>query len=94
MIFLLLGQYVESEVNTNDGRLDAVLKTKERIYIIEFKLDQSAAIALQQIKDKKYYEKYTTAERPVYLVGINFSSTTKSVDDWVLEAFPSDSDNK
>ena len=94
LIFLLLGQYVESEVNTNDGRLDAVLKTKERIYIIEFKLDQSAAIALQQIKDKKYYEKYTTAERPVYLVGINFSSTTKSVDDWVLEAFPSDSDNK
>jgi len=85
LIFLLLGQYVESEVNTNDGRLDAVLKTKERIYIIEFKLDQSAAIALQQIKDKKYYEKYTTAERPVYLVGINFSSDTKSVDDWVLE---------
>lgn len=78
LIFLLLGQYVESEINTNDGRLDAVLKTKERIYIIEFKLDHSAEIALQQIKDKKYYEKYTTDERPIFLVGINFSSELKS----------------
>ncbi len=85
LIFLLLGQYVECEINTNDGRLDAVLKTKERIYIIEFKLDQDAATALQQIKDKKYYEKYTIDKRPIYLVGINFSSTTKSVDDWLME---------
>ena len=86
LIFLLLGQYVECEINTNDGRLDAVLKTKKRIYIIEFKLDQSAEVALQQIKDKKYYEKYTLEERPIYLMGINFSSTSKSVDDWLLEA--------
>lgn len=86
LIFLLLGQYVECEVNTNDGRLDAVLKTKERIYIIEFKLDQTAAIALQQIKDKKYYEKYTNEKQPIYLVGINLSSASKSVDDWVMEA--------
>ncbi|MEM6321219.1 MAG: AAA family ATPase [Bacteroidota bacterium] len=85
LIFLLLGQYVECEINTNDGRLDAVLQTEERIYVIEFKLDQSAEVALQQIKDKKYYEKYTFSEQPIYLVGINFSSTTKSVDDWVME---------
>ena len=85
LIFLLLGQYVECEINTNDGRLDAVLKTKERIYIIEFKLDQRAEIAMQQIKDKKYYEKYTIDQRPIYLVGINFSSATKSVDDWLME---------
>jgi hypothetical protein len=86
LIFLLLGQYVECEINTNDGRLDAVLKTKERIYIIEFKLDQSAQIALQQIKNKKYYEKYTTDQRAIFLVGINFSSQSKSVKDWLMEA--------
>ena len=85
LIFFLLGQHVECEINTNDGRLDAVLKTKERIYIIEFKLDESAKVALQQIKDKKYYEKYTMEERPIYLVGINFSSELKSVEDWVME---------
>jgi len=86
LIFLLLGQYVESEINTNDGRLDAVLKTKDYIYIIEFKLDRSAAVALQQIKDKKYYEKYTSDQRSIYLVGINFSSETKSVENWTMES--------
>ena len=86
LIFLLLGQHVECEINTNDGRLDAVLKTKERIYILEFKLDKSAEAALQQIKDKKYYEKYTLDKQPIYLVGINFSSETKSVENWLMEA--------
>jgi len=86
LIFLLLGQYVESEINTKDGRLDAVIKTKERIYIIEFKLDKSATEAIQQIKDKKYYEKYTTDTRSIQLVGINFSSQLKSVEDWMIEA--------
>ena len=76
---------MECEINTNDGRLDAVLKTKERIYILEFKLDKSAEAALQQIKDKKYYEKYTLDKQPIYLVGINFSSETKSVEHWLME---------
>ena len=52
--------------------LDAVLKTKERIYIIEFKLDQSAEIALQQIKDKKYYEPYLGNNKRVLLLGLGF----------------------
>lgn len=53
--------------------------------MIEFKLDQSATIALEQIKEKKYYEKYLTEERPVFIVGINFSSEMKSVENWLME---------
>jgi hypothetical protein len=86
MIFLLLGQYVDCEVSTNNGRLDAVLKTTTHIYIIEFKLDESAAIALKQIKNKEYHVKYNTDKRQKVLVGINFSSESKSVNDWEVEA--------
>ncbi|MEM8523204.1 MAG: ATP-binding protein [Bacteroidota bacterium] len=88
LIFLLLGHYIECEINTNNGRLDAVLKTKERIYVIEFKLDKSAEAALAQIKERKYDEKYHTDGREVVLLGINFSSEEKSVEGWKMEIFP------
>ena len=85
LVFHYLGLYTESEVNTNDGRLDCVVKTPTHIYVIEFKLDKSADEALQQIKDKGYAEKYRTDPRPKVLVGVNFSSEQKTVAEWKLE---------
>lgn len=86
LVFFYLGQYTESEVNTNDGRLDCVVQTPTHIYVIEFKLDQSAETALQQIKDKGYAEKYRADPRAKVLVGINFSSELKTVEGWKVEA--------
>ncbi len=87
LVLYYLGEYIESEVNTNDGRLDAVVKTSKYIYILEFKLDENAQMALNQIKNKKYAEKYYADEREKLLVGINFSSEQKTVDDWEYETF-------
>ena len=64
LVFFYLGQYTDAEVNTNDGRLDCVVKTPAHIYILEFKLDKSADEALQQIKDKGYADKYAADPRP------------------------------
>jgi len=86
LVFFYLGQYAESEINTNNGRLDCVVKTPEHIYILEFKLDQNAAVALKQIKDRGYAEKYVGDKRETVLLGINFSRESKTVDDWVMEA--------
>jgi Predicted AAA-ATPase/PD-(D/E)XK nuclease superfamily len=83
--FRYLGMVMESEVFTSDGRMDAVVKTASHIYVIEFKLDQSAEIALQQIKDKKYADKYGDDGREVKLIGINFDSVKKAVGDWLME---------
>lgn len=74
LVFFYLGQYIESEVNTNNGRLDCVVQTDAHIYILEFKLDQSADVALQQIKERGYAHKYAADSRPKVLLGINFSS--------------------
>ena len=49
----------------------------EVIYIIEFKLDGTDALA--QLKSRKYYEKYLTENRPIYLVGIEFSIKERNV---------------
>jgi hypothetical protein len=85
LVFFYLGQYTESEVNTNDGRLDCVVKTPTHIYVLEFKLNKSAEKALQQIKDKAYAEKYRADPRQKVLVGVNFSSALKTVEGWVSE---------
>ncbi|MEM9847730.1 MAG: AAA family ATPase [Bacteroidota bacterium] len=85
LVFVYLGQYAESEVNTNDGRLDCVVKSTRYIYILEFKLDKSASKALAQIKEKGYAVKYSTDARPKVLLGINFSSQTKTVSDYLAE---------
>lgn len=86
LVFHYLGLYTESEVNTNDGRLDCVVKTPTHIYVIEFKLNHSADEAMQQIKDKGYAEKYRADPRPKVLVGVNFSSEMKTVEGWKTEA--------
>lgn len=87
LVFFYLGEYIESEINTNDGRLDAVVKTTDYIYILEFKLDESGEVALNQIKNKGYAEKYYSDSREKILIGINFNSDLKTVDDWKEERY-------
>ena len=72
------------EDSTNKGRIDAVLKTKNYIYIIEFKLNQSSDLAIRQII-KKYHEKYLDDGREIHLLGINFSTKERNIKDWKLE---------
>ena len=87
LTFRFVGFDFESEINTSDGRMDCVLKSKTHIYIIEFKYNQSADIALQQILDKDYAAKYATDSRAVVLMGINFSSRKRGVGDWKSMVF-------
>ncbi len=82
--FKLAGFYIGAEVNQAIGRLDAVLTYQNRVYILEFKLDQSAEAALQQIKSKNYALAYENQEKQIFLVGINFNSKLKKVDDWKI----------
>ena len=85
LMFNYLGQYVEAEVNTSDGRIDAVVKTKSHIYILEFKVDETKEVALQQIHDKNYADKYQNEAKTIVGIGINFSSEAKGVEDWTFE---------
>ncbi len=66
------------------GRIDAVVKTKNSIFIIEFKINQSAEKAIKQIKDKKYALRYSDDKCPIYLFGINFNTYKKEIEDWKL----------
>ena len=58
LIFSLLGYYTQAEVKSAIGRADAVCRTKDRVYVFEFKVDGSAEEALRQIDDKGYLIPY------------------------------------
>ncbi len=79
----LVGYHIEAEVKTNRGRIDAIVQTKDTIYIIEFKVNQSAKEAIQQIHDRKYYEKYQNLGKKIALIGMNCYD--KTVKEWLIE---------
>jgi hypothetical protein len=51
------------------------------------KLDQSAEIALNQIRRKEYHQAFWHLGKPVTGLGINFSSVAKNIEDWKAEVF-------
>ena len=85
LTFRLLGIYVESQVQTSDGRMDALVQTKNYVYAFEFKLDGSASEALQQIKDKGYLQPYFYQNKISIGIGLNFSTETKKVQEILWE---------
>ena len=82
--------YVQSEVHTTRGRADSIVETDTHVYIFEFKINESAKIALKQIHDKDYARKYLATasfapQKSVVLIGANFNTESRYLDDWEVE---------
>ena len=82
LVFKLLGKFVETEVRSAFGRADAVVKTADRIYVFEFKLNGSLGEALSQIDDKGYLIPYTADGRQLVKVGASFDPATRNIGEW------------
>lgn len=85
IVTLLLGFYVDVERTISDGRIDMVAKTKDYVYIFEFKYDKNADAALQQIEDKGYAKPFASDTRKLIKVGVNFSRKQRCIDDWKVD---------
>lgn len=83
LLFRILSCYTTLiEKQNSHGRADIIIETQNYIYIFEFKLDGTAAEALQQIDDKGYAQPYLADPRPIYKIGVNISSETRTVSEW------------
>jgi hypothetical protein len=71
-----------SELLTNRGRIDMAVHFPDKVYLLEFKCNQSAAVALEQIRAKGYAERYRSSGRRVIAIGINFDTTTRNIGEW------------
>ena len=85
VLFRWLGFYTQVEVNTSKGRLDCILFAPQQIFIIEFKVDESAEVALAQINEKGYADPFRNDGRPVVKIGVNFSSEERTIEGWKVE---------
>jgi len=105
LIFYLLMRVTSFRVNTEDrtnlGRIDLVLESDTDIYLFELKVNSSAAEALAQIKEKKYYEKYLgipvkvgsssgaaikdTQDKAVHIIGLNLSLEERNITEHLVE---------
>jgi hypothetical protein len=79
-----LGIKTTAEDMSNLGRSDIVIEFGDDIYILELKRD-SAEKALQQIKDKEYYKKFTGQDKNIHLVGIEIDDEQRNFVDYHLE---------
>ncbi len=82
LIFTMVGSDVRSEMHTPAGRIDTVIINAHRIFLFEFKLNETAAEAIQCIKDRNYAASLRHFNKPITAVGVSFSTKTKGVADW------------
>ena len=82
IIMELLGEYVQAERATSNGRIDLLLQTKDYIYIIEVKIDNTADAALQQIEEKGYAKPFVNDQRKLFKIGVSFSTANRRIEDW------------
>uniref|UniRef100_UPI0005707B78 PD-(D/E)XK nuclease domain-containing protein n=1 Tax=Treponema pedis TaxID=409322 RepID=UPI0005707B78 len=61
------------------------VETETAGYIFEFKLKDSAAAALQQIKGKNYAERYRAENKKIVLIGVSFDAEEKTVGEWIIK---------
>jgi hypothetical protein len=85
-VFEVLGLRPQAEAQTNIGRSDMVVETTTAIYIWELKMDKSPGSAIEQIHEKKYYEKYLHLGKPIKLIGLKFSSKERNITEFKVES--------
>ena len=85
LVFTILGEYIISEANFSKGRADSILINKDYVFIFEFKIDQNAKTALNQINIQNYAGRYKMDNRKIFKIGVSFSSKEKNIVDWIAE---------
>jgi len=87
--FASLGLDITVEESSYAGRLDMAVRFDGHIYLFEFKvveIEQGAG-ALEQIKSRRYAEKYHADSVAIYLIGVEFSKATKGIVHFEVEAY-------
>ncbi len=84
LIFSYLGMFTQSEVQSSDGRADAVVETLTDVFIFEFKFNKTTQEGLDQIEENRYADKYELSGKSITGIGVNFSSRLKRIDDWLV----------
>ncbi len=81
----LMGVDVKTEIETNLGRVDAVVETPDRVYVMELKMGTPEE-ALAQIREKRYWERFVASGKRIVLVGAGFDRDARNIGGHIAEA--------
>ena len=86
LIFRLAAAFhVRTEERTANGRTDAVLETKDTVYLFEFKLHGTAQQAMEQINSKGYMIPYEAGNKKIIKIGAAFDDELRTLKEWAAE---------
>jgi hypothetical protein len=87
VLFRLMGQFVQVEVNSSIGRADAIIETKNSVCAFEFKITEQATAeeALKQIDERGYLNPYATSGKKMFKVGVEFDNKRRGISRWIIE---------
>lgn len=79
--FAALGLDIRLEDTTNHGRIDMTALFNAQVFIFEFKVVELVpeGKALEQIKNKRYADKYRARGEPIHLIGVEFSKVSRNI---------------
>lgn len=81
-ILNMLGFNCEIEVHSAIGSVDAVVKFKKNVFVIEAKLDKPVEEAMKQIEEKKYYIPYMGNDSNIFKIGVVFGEKERNIVEW------------
>ncbi len=79
LCFEVAGLRTYGEVHTNLGRIDLVIQQPQHTFIFELKVDQPAAVALDQLHTRRYQERYLKDGKDIVAIAISFSTQTRNI---------------
>jgi hypothetical protein len=85
IFFNFLGTIMRSEAHGAMGRADVTVETDTDIYLFEFKIKATSKIAFDQIVENDYAGKHRASNKSITGIGVNFDTTKKKCEDWVIE---------
>jgi hypothetical protein len=65
--------------------MDTVVVPKTHVFLFEFKVEQSADVALQYLKDKRYADALRHRQLPIVGVGVSFLKPIKGIADYKVD---------
>jgi hypothetical protein len=85
--FAACGFDVRAEDATSHGRMDLSLFFDTTCYIFEFKVQDKAGEgrAMEQLKEKRYHEKYAALYPTTFLIGVEFSKEDRNIAGFEVE---------
>ena len=88
--FESVGLDIVVEDSSSHGRLDMAVLFNGNVYLFEFKVVELVpeGAAMEQLKERRYADKYRARGEPIHLIAVEFSRTSRNVVAFEVESMP------